>query len=73
MNEIAARIHTTLYVFGERIKNNEHGQTTAEYVGIVAFVAVLVLAVIALAGGFSGAVGDLMNNVFTTISGKVQG
>lgn len=71
MNEIAARIQTTLYLFGERIKNDERGQTTAEYVGIVAFVAVLVLAVIALAGGFSDNVKTLMDKVFTTISSKV--
>jgi Flp pilus assembly pilin Flp len=67
MLELAARIQATFYVFGERIRTSERGQTTAEYVGIVAFVALLVVAIMGLSGTFSGKVSEIIGAAFDKI------
>jgi Flp pilus assembly pilin Flp len=68
MTKLAAQIETTLYVFGQRLQRSERGQTTAEYVGIVAFVALLVVALIALAPGFAGKIQTIINAAFDKIA-----
>jgi Flp pilus assembly pilin Flp len=68
MTKLAAQIETTLYVFGQRMQRSERGQTTAEYVGIVAFVALLVVALFALAPTLTTKVGDIINKAFDKIS-----
>lgn len=68
MTKLAAQIETTLYVFGQRLKNDERGQTTAEYVGIVAFVAILVVALFALAPTLTDKVGQIINAAFDKIA-----
>jgi len=67
MTKLAAQISTTLYVFGQRLQRDERGQTTAEYVGIVAFVALLVVAVIALAPGFATTIKGIIDSAFAKI------
>lgn len=67
MTEFTARIQATLYVFSQRLRSDERGQTTAEYVGIVAFVALLVVAIMALSGQFSTTVQNIIDAAFSKI------
>ncbi len=67
MNEIVARIESTLYVFGQRLQRTERGQTTAEYVGIVAFVALLAVAIMGMSGTFGDAVKGIIDAAFNKI------
>ena len=67
MNEIVARIESTLYVFGQRLQRTERGQTTAEYVGIVAFVALLAVAIMGMIGTFCDSVKVIIYAAFTTL------
>jgi Flp pilus assembly pilin Flp len=67
MNEIVARIESTLYVFGQRIRSDERGQTTAEYVGIVAFVALLAVAIMGMSGTFGTSVKGIIDAAFAKI------
>ncbi len=70
MNEIVARIESTLYVFGQRLQRlqrTERGQTTAEYVGIVAFVALLAVAIMGMSGTFGEAVKGIIDAAFDKI------
>jgi Flp pilus assembly pilin Flp len=66
--KLAAQIESTLYVFGQRMERNERGQTTAEYVGIVAFVAILVVALFALAPSVSAKAGQIINAAFDKLN-----
>lgn len=68
MDKFAAQLSAIAYVVGQRLEaRNQRGQTTAEYVGIVAFVAVLAFTVIGLAGGFGGKVTEIVNAAFDKI------
>lgn len=68
MNKIAAQIETTLYVFGQRLRErSEAGQTTAEYVGIVAFVAAVVILLIASKSDITSKVTDIIGTAFDNI------
>ena len=56
MNDLGARISAQfdamLHVLGARLENrrrDDKGQTSAEYVGILVFVALLIVAIVALA------------------------
>jgi Flp pilus assembly pilin Flp len=71
MTKLAAQIETTLYVFGQRLQRGERGQTTAEYVGIVAFVALLVVALITLAPSFATKIQGIINDAFDKIGDKL--
>lgn len=71
MHEIVARIQTTLYVFGQRVARTERGQTTAEYVGIVAFVALLAVAIMGMSGTFGDSVKGIIDAAFTKIKNKL--
>lgn len=73
MDKLAAQIETTLYVFGRRLARSERGQTTAEYVGIVAFVALLAVAIIGLNGEFSEKVKSIIGAAFDKIGEKLGG
>lgn len=71
-HKLAAQIETTLYVFaqglGKRLQDRaERGQTTAEYVGIVAFVAVLVVALFSLNDTLKSKVSDIISAAFDKI------
>ena len=50
-----------------RHRRNQAGATTAEYVGIVAFVALLATSIIAFTGSTSDAAGGVMHKAFCTI------
>jgi len=67
MTKLAAQIETTLYVFGQRMQRSERGQTTAEYVGIVAFVALMVVALFAIAPDIKEKVGTIIGAAFDKI------
>lgn len=67
MNELVARIQTTLYVLGQRTVRSERGQTTAEYVGIVAFVALLAVAIMGMSGTFGDSVKGIIDAAFAKI------
>ena len=67
MHEIAARLESTLYVFGQRLRDNERGQTTAEYVGIVAFVALLAVAIMGMSGTFGESVKGIIDAAFAKV------
>ena len=71
MQELTARIQSTLYVFGQRMARSERGQTTAEYVGIVAFVALLAVAIMGLSGGFGDSVKGIIDAAFEKIKSKL--
>jgi Flp pilus assembly pilin Flp len=64
---LAAQIESTLYVFGQRTRS-ERGQTTAEYVGIVAFVAMVVVALFALDEDIKTKVSGIIGDAFDYIS-----
>jgi Flp pilus assembly pilin Flp len=64
---LAAQIEATLHVFGQRART-ERGQTTAEYVGIVAFVAMVVVALFALDEDIKGKVSGIIGDAFDYIS-----
>ena len=66
---LATQIQSTLHVFGQRMERNQRGQTTAEYVGIVAFVAILVVALFALAPGVSAQAGAIIDSAFAKLGG----
>ncbi len=66
MNEIATRIQATLHVFAAR--RTEAGQTTAEYVGIIAFVALLIVALM----GTTDLFGSHVNDIITAAFGKIK-
>jgi Flp pilus assembly pilin Flp len=65
--KLTAQIESTLYVFGQRMERNQRGQTTAEYVGIVAFVALIVVALIALAPDVGDKAMSIINAAFDKI------
>ncbi len=69
MNEIAARLQATLHVF--LAHRSEKGQTTAEYVGIVAFVALLVVALMGTTDIFGSHVNEIIGKAFDKISSKL--
>jgi Flp pilus assembly pilin Flp len=71
MNKLAAQLETILYVVGQRLERNEKGQTTAEYVGIVAFVAIIVVALFALSDPLSAKVGSILNAAFDKIQSSM--
>lgn len=76
MDKFAAQIETTLYVFGQRVgryldSRSEKGQTTAEYVGIVAFVALLVVALIGMKTDIGNKVKDIINAAFDKIQSEL--
>jgi Flp pilus assembly pilin Flp len=71
MNELVARIQTTLYVFARRAARTERGQTTAEYVGIVAFVALLAVAIMGMSGTFGDSVKGIIDAAFTKIKNQL--
>jgi Flp pilus assembly pilin Flp len=66
-HKLAAQIETTLFVFGQRLARNEKGQTTAEYVGIVAFVAIIVVALFTLSDPLKAKVQAILNAAFDKI------
>lgn len=65
---LAAQLESTLYVFGQRIARSERGQTTAEYVGIVAFVAMVVVALFALDESIKSKVEGIIGQAFDWIT-----
>jgi Flp pilus assembly pilin Flp len=72
MDKLSAQIETTLYVFGQRVgrfleTRSEKGQTTAEYVGIVAFVALLVVALIGMKTEVGTKVKEIIDAAFDKI------
>ena len=73
MTELVTRIQATLYVFGRDVlaRREERGQTTAEYVGIVAFVALLVVALMGMAGTFGDSVKGIIDAAFTKIKSEL--
>lgn len=71
--QIAATLHVAGVRFTERQERNSKGQTTAEYVGIIIFVAVLVLAVITLAPGLKTKVKEILDAAFDKIKGGLGG
>jgi len=71
MTELVARIQATFYVFGERLRSDERGQTTAEYVGIVAFVALLAVAIMGMSGAFGSSVKGIIDAAFQKIQTKL--
>jgi Flp pilus assembly pilin Flp len=70
---LAAQLEATLHVFGQRMARSERGQTTAEYVGIVAFVAIVVVTLFALSDPLKTKVGDIIDSAFTYIGSKFPG
>lgn len=68
MNNFAAQLSATLHVFGQRMEaRSERGQTTAEYVGIVAFVAILVIALFSLDTPIKAKVLEIITAAFDKI------
>lgn len=69
MTNFIANLEATLYVFGQNLAaRKEKGQATAEYVGIVAFVALLAVLVI----GFKAEIADLARGILTAAFGQIQ-
>lgn len=69
MTSFIANLEATLYVFGQNLAaRKEKGQTTAEYVGIVAFVALLAVLVI----GFRTEISNLAKGILTSAFGKIS-
>jgi Flp pilus assembly pilin Flp len=69
MTSFFAHLEATLYVFGQNLADRkEKGQTTAEYVGIVAFVALLAVLVI----GFKDEISELARGILTGAFGKIS-
>ncbi len=65
----AAHFEALLHVFGQRLADRrEAGQTTAEYVGIVAFVALVVVALFALDTEIKGKVSEIIGKAFDKIA-----
>lgn len=70
MDKFAAQLEATLYVFGQRLAARaEKGQTTAEYIGIVAFVAALVVIFI----GFKTEIADAAKGIITSAFDAIKG
>lgn len=68
MTSFIANLEATLYVFAQNLADRkEKGQTTAEYVGILAFAALLAVVVI----GFKDTIGGLANDIITAAFGKI--
>ena len=71
-HKLAAQIETTLFVFGQRLATrSEKGQTTAEYVGIVAFVAIIVVALFTLSDPLKAKVEAILNAAFDKIQSSM--
>jgi Flp pilus assembly pilin Flp len=70
---LAAQIQSTLHVFGQRVARSERGQTTAEYVGIVAFVAMVVVALFTLDETVKGKVNGIIGDAFSLITDNMGG
>jgi Flp pilus assembly pilin Flp len=69
----AANVMATLHVMGGRLENrlqtrSDRGQAAAEYVGILVFVALLIVAIIALVPNLGSKVSDAINSVFDKIT-----
>lgn len=54
-----------------RRSRNQAGATTAEYVGIVAFVALLAVAIMGMSGTFGDSVKGIIDAAFTKIKNKL--
>lgn len=68
-NHFAAQLSATFHVLGLKLQErSERGQTTAEYVGILAFVAVLAVVII----GFKTDIGNAAKGIMTTALGKIS-
>lgn len=69
MTNLSAQITALFYVAGVRLQErSEKGQTTAEYVGILAFVALLTVIVI----GFRTEIGEQVKGIITSAFGKIS-
>ena len=66
MNDFVTRIQVTLLALTSR--RDERGQTTAEYVGIIAFVALLIVALM----GTTDLFGTHVNSIVTAAFGKIK-
>jgi len=67
---LAAQVATMVALLGDRIQGrarDERGQTTAEYVGILVFVAVVVVAFIAFGDTLWNTVQGIVETVFQRI------
>lgn len=74
-NLAAARLVTTLHLMADslqqRLRRDDKGQAAAEYVGILVFVALLVLAIIALVPDLGNTVKNAITSVFNKITEKL--
>jgi len=69
---VSAQLMATLHVLQHRMtQRNERGQTTAEYVGIVVFVALIALAIIAFATPLGNQAQGIVASALTKISEKL--
>lgn len=73
MNKAMGKLYATLYVFAtagvSKIKNNERGQGTLEYVGMIAVAAVIVVAVIGVLKGAD--LGNWVNGFIQQVKSSV--
>lgn len=69
MNNLAAQVTATFHVFGLKLQErSERGQTTAEYIGILAFAALLAIVLI----GFKDTIGSSAKGIITTVFDKIK-
>ncbi len=72
MTNLAAQITATFHVFNQRMRTRlEQGQTTAEYVGIIAFVAIMVVLLFAFGPEIAEAAKGIITTAFEHISGSI--
>lgn len=74
MNQALGKLYATLYFYTtvgvDKIKKNERGQGTLEYVGMIAVAAVIVVAVIGVLKGAD--LGNWVNGFITKVKSSVS-
>ncbi len=77
MNEFATRLSAelmaTLHVLGARLERTkeDRGQAAAEYIGILVFVALVVMALVTFKDGIAGEIKAVISSAITKIGQKL--
>jgi Flp pilus assembly pilin Flp len=73
MRHLAAAIHTRRLALASRIRRDERGQGTVEYVGLAMAVGVLLLAVSSFLGGTDHGIGSVVTSAIKSAVQRAAG
>jgi Flp pilus assembly pilin Flp len=73
MRHLAAAIHTHRLALASRIRRDERGQGTVEYVGLAMAVGVLLLAVSSFLGGTDHGIGSVVTSAIKSAVQRAAG